>query len=173
MYAQNKPMSLFGSLVFEQSYSEIEGDSASSAELYAILSSLSQIPIKQGIAVTGSINQKGELQAVGAINEKIEGFYEVCRQAGFDGEQGVLIPKNNLGNLMLKKEILSSVKEGKFHIWAISSIDQGIEILMGLRAGKRLKDGSFSKESLHYLVDRRITQLNENIQTNSVSERKR
>lgn len=173
MYAQNKPMSLFGSLVFEQSYSEIEGDSASSAELYTILSSLSQIPIKQGIAVTGSINQKGELQAVGAINEKIEGFYEVCRQAGFDGEQGVLIPKNNLGNLMLKKEILSSVKEGKFHIWAISSIDQGIEILMGLRAGKRLKDGSFSKESLHYLVDRRITQLNENIQTNSVSERKR
>lgn len=162
-YAQNKPISLFASLVFEQSYSEIEGDSASSAELYAILSSLSQLPIKQGIAVTGSINQKGEIQPVGAINEKIEGFFEVCRQAGLSGEHGVIIPKSNEENLMLKQEVVQAVKEGKFHVWSISTIDEGIEILMGRPAGKQLKDGSFSKKSIHYLVDSRIEELNKNM----------
>ena len=162
-YAQNKPISLFASLVFEQSYSEIEGDSASSAELYAILSSLSQLPIKQGIAVTGSINQKGELQPVGAINEKIEGFFEVCRQSGLSSEHGVIIPKSNIENLMLKQEVVQAVKEGKFHVWPISTVDEGIEILTGYPAGKRLKDGSFTKKSVHYLVDRRIDQLNKNI----------
>lgn len=162
-YAQNKPMSLFASLVFEQSYSEIEGDSASSAELYAILSSLSQLPIKQGIAVTGSINQKGDIQPVGAINEKIEGFFEVCRQVGLSGEQGVIIPKSNEENLLLKQEVVQAVKEGKFHIWSISTIDEGIEILMECTAGKQLKNGSFTKNSFHYLVDRRIEELNENI----------
>ena len=162
-YAQNKPISLFASLVFEQSYSEIEGDSASSAELYAILSSLSQLPIKQGIAVTGSINQKGEIQPVGAINEKVEGFFEVCRQAGLSGEHGVIIPKSNEENLMLKQEVVQAVKEGKFHFWSISTIDEGIEILMGRPAGKQLKDGSFSKKSIHYLVDSRIEELNKNM----------
>lgn len=162
-YAQNKPMSLFASLVFEQSYSEIEGDSASSAELYAILSSLSQLPIKQGIAVTGSVNQKGELQPVGAINEKIEGFFEVCHQVGLKDEQGVIIPKSNVDNLMLKEEIVEAVKEGKFHVWAIRTIDEGIEILTGVPAGKKLKNGSFSKNSVHYLVDQRIEQLNKNL----------
>ncbi|NNK18860.1 MAG: AAA family ATPase, partial [Maribacter sp.] len=166
-YAQNKPISLFASLVFEQSYSEIEGDSASSAELYAILSSLSQIPIKQGIAVTGAINQKGELQPVGAINEKIEGFFEVCNQAGLSGEQGVIIPKSNIENLMLKPEVVQVIKEGKFHIWAISDIDEGIEILTGYPAGKRLKNGSFTKKSVHNLVDSRIDELNKNIKPNT------
>ncbi len=166
-YAQNKPISLFASLVFEQSYSEIEGDSASSAELYAILSSLSQLPIKQGVAVTGSVNQKGEVQPVGAINEKIEGFFEVCRQAGLSCEQGVIIPKSNIENLMLKQEVVQAVKEGKFHVWAISTIDEGIEILTGNPAGKRLKDGSFTKKSVHYLVDSRIDELNKNLRRHS------
>ncbi len=166
-YAQNKPISLFASLVFEQSYSEIEGDSASSAELYAILSSLSRLPIKQGIAVTGAVNQKGELQPVGAINEKIEGFFEVCRQAGFSGEQGVIIPKSNIENLMLKHKVVQTIKEGKFHIWPITNIDEGIEILTGYPAGKPLKDGSFTKKSVHYLVDLRIDELNKNIKQNA------
>ncbi|MBT8308047.1 MAG: AAA family ATPase [Maribacter sp.] len=170
-YAQNRPISLFASLVFEQSYSEIEGDSASSAELYAILSSLSQLPIKQGIAVTGAINQKGELQAVGAINEKIEGFFEVCSQSGLSGEQGVIIPKSNIENLMLKPNIVQTIKEGKFQIWAIETIDEGIEILTGRPAGKLLKNGSYTKNSMHYLVDQRIVQLNKNInQKGSIKE---
>jgi len=162
-YAQNKPISLVASLVFEQSYSEIEGDSASSAELYAILSSLSQLPIKQGIAVTGSVNQKGEIQPVGAINEKIEGFFEVCMQTSLSGDQGVIIPKSNVENLMLKQEVVQAVKDGNFHVWAIKNIDQGIEILTGHPAGKRLKDGSFTKKSVHNLVDNRIELLNKNI----------
>ena len=161
-YAQNKPISLVASLVFEQSYSEIEGDSASSAELYAILSNLSQLPIKQGIAVTGSVNQKGEIQPVGAINEKIEGFFEVCMQAGLSSDQGVIIPKSNVENLMLKEEVVQAVKDGNFHVWAIKNIDQGIEILTGHSAGKRLKDGSFTKKSVHNLVDHRIELLNKN-----------
>jgi len=159
-YGQDKIISLFASLVFEQSYSEIEGDSASSAELYAILSGLSRLPIKQWIAVSGSVNQKGEIQPVGAINEKIEGFYEVCRQRGLTGEQGVIIPSGNLENLMLKQELVAAVKAGKFHIWAVRTIDEGMEILMGRPAGKRLKSGAFSKDSIHDLVDKRIQTLN-------------
>lgn len=162
-YGQDKPISLMASLVFEQSYSEIEGDSASSAELYAILSSLSEIPVKQGISVTGSVNQKGEVQPIGAVNEKIEGYFEVCRQHGFTGEQGVVIPKSNMDNLMLKPEVVSAVKEGKFHIWAVETIDQGLEILTGCKAGKKLKQGGFSKNSVHDRVDRRIKALNQNL----------
>ena len=159
-YGQNKVISLFASLVFEQSYSEIEGDSASSAELYAILSGLSQLPIRQWVAVSGSVNQKGEVQPVGAINEKVEGFFEICRLRGLSGEQGVIIPRGNLENLMLKPELVEAVREGKFHIWAVQTIDEGIEILMGRPAGSRLKSGSFSKDSVHDLVDKRISSLN-------------
>ncbi len=166
-YAQNRPMSLNCSLVFEHSYSEIEGDSASSAELYALISSLSGLPLKQGIAVTGSVNQKGEIQAVGAINEKIEGFYEVCKQAGLDGSQGVIIPRSNVDNLMLKPELLQSVEEEKFHVWAIRNIDEGIEILTDCKAGRRLKDGSFTKDSVHDRVDKRLIQLNRNLKKRS------
>ena len=162
-YGQDKALSLFASLVFEQSYSEIEGDSASCAELFALLSSLAQLQIKQGIAVTGSINQKGELQPVGAINQKIEGFYAVCAQSGLNGDQGVIIPKPNLENLMLKEEILTAVEQGLFRIWAIDTVDDGIEILMGLAAGKRLQGGSFSKNSVHYKVDERLRELNRNV----------
>ncbi|MBT8394352.1 MAG: AAA family ATPase, partial [Bacteroidia bacterium] len=162
-YAQNKPISLKASLVFEQSYSEIEGDSASSAELYAILSSLSKLPINQGIAVTGSINQKGEIQPVGAINEKIEGYFEACKQVGLTGDQGVLIPIGNRDNLMLKQEVIHAVKDGLFKIWAVKTIDEGIEILTGIPSGKRLKNGSFSKSSVHFRVDQRIDELNKNL----------
>jgi predicted ATP-dependent protease len=162
-YGQDKALSLFASLVFEQSYSEIEGDSASCAELFALLSSLAQLPIKQGIAVTGSINQKGELQAVGAINQKIEGFFEVCFQSGLNGDQGVIIPKPNLENLMLKEEVVTAVNQGLFSIWAIDTVDDGLEILTGLTAGKRLQGGSFSKNSVHYKVDERLKELNMNV----------
>jgi lon-related putative ATP-dependent protease len=162
-YGQDKQISLMASLVFEQSYSEIEGDSASSAELYAILSSLSKTPLKQGVAVTGSVNQKGEVQPIGAVNEKIEGYFEVCRQHGLTGEQGVVIPKSNMDNLMLKPELVSAVKEGRFHIWAVETIDQGLEILTGNKAGKKLKQGGFSKNSVHDRVDRRIRALNQNL----------
>ena len=162
-YGQDKALSLFASLVFEQSYSEIEGDSASCAELFALLSSLAQLPVKQGIAVTGSINQRGELQPVGAINQKIEGFYEVCAQSSLNGHQGVIIPKPNLENLMLKDEVLSAVEKGLFRIWAIDTVDDGLEILTGLTAGKKLQGGSFSKNSVHYKVDERLKELNKNV----------
>ena len=170
-YAQNKLMSLSASLVFEQSYSEIEGDSASSAELYAILSSLSGLPIKQGIAVTGSVNQKGEIQPVGAINEKIEGYFEVCNQSGLTKDQGVIIPVGNLDNLMLKDEVVQAVKEGQFHIWAVATIDEGLEILTGKPAGKLLKSGGYTKNSVHDRVDKRIVALNKNIRVSEATSK--
>ena len=162
-YGQDKPVSLYASLVFEQSYSEIEGDSASCAELFALLSSLADLPIKQGIAVTGSLNQKGELQPVGAINQKIEGFFEVCAQKGLNGEQGVIIPRPNLDNLILKKEVVTAVEQGLFSVWAIDNVDDGLEIITGYSAGKHLQGGSFSKNSVHYRVDERIRALNANV----------
>jgi len=162
-YGQDKPVSLYASLVFEQSYSEIDGDSASCAELFALLSCLADLPINQGIAVTGSINQKGELQPVGAINQKIEGFFEVCNQNGLNGKQGVIIPRPNLDNLMLKKEVVLAVEQGLFSIWAIDTVDDGLEIITGFPAGIRLKGGSFSKNSVHCRVDERIRELNANI----------
>ena len=162
-YAQNKSISIMASLVFEQSYGEIEGDSASSAELYAILSGLSELPIKQGIAVTGSVNQKGEIQPVGGVNEKIEGYFEVCKQFGLNSEQGVIIPRSNRDNLMLKQEVVEAVKEGSFHIWSVDTIDQGLEILTGHMAGRRLKEGSYTNNSIHYKVDERIKALGRNL----------
>jgi len=160
-YAQDKPLSLSARLVFEQSYSEVEGDSASSTELYALLSSLSGLPIKQGIAVTGSINQKGEVQAIGGVNEKIEGFFETCKAKGLTGQQGVIIPESNAQNLMLKEEVVEAVKEGKFHIWPVKTVDEGIEILTGVKAGARQEDGSFEEDSVNYLVDKRLRELAE------------
>jgi lon-related putative ATP-dependent protease len=134
-YAQDKPLTLTAKLVFEQSYEGVEGDSASSAELYALLSALSGVPIKQGIAVTGSVNQHGEVQAIGGVNEKIEGFFDVCKIKGLTGEQGVLIPKSNVQNLMLREDIVEAVRAKKFHIWAVSTIDEGIEISDGGAGG--------------------------------------
>ncbi len=141
-FMQDKPPSLSARLVFEQSYSGVEGDSASSTELYAILSSLSGVPIKQGIAVTGSVNQKGEIQPIGGVNEKIEGYYEICKALGLNGEQGVLIPASNIKNLMLKEEVVDAIKEDKFKIWTANNIEEGIEVLTGVKAGSIWEDGT-------------------------------
>ena len=171
-YAQDKPLSLAARLVFEQSYSEVEGDSASSTELYALLSSLSGLPIKQGIAVTGSINQKGEVQAIGGVNEKIEGFFETCKAKGLTGEQGVLIPESNVQNLMLKEEVVEAVREGQFHVWSVKNVDEGIEILTGVKAGVRTEDGIFEEDSVNDLVDRRLMELAEMIRDFAREEEK-
>jgi lon-related putative ATP-dependent protease len=158
-YAQNKPFSLSASLAFEQSYAGVDGDSASSTEVYAILSSLSKIPLRQDIAVTGSLNQKGEIQPIGGVNEKIEGFFDVCKAKGLTGTQGVIIPHQNVQNLMLRKDVIEAASKGKFHIYPVKTIDQGIEILTGVRAGEIQKDGNFEKDTLNYLVDQELQRL--------------
>lgn len=152
MFAQNIPLSLTASVCFEQLYNGVDGDSASSTELYAILSSLSGIPINQAIAVTGSVNQKGEIQPIGGVNDKIEGFFQVCKMRGLDGSHGVIIPKQNVMNLNLSDEVITAVKEKKFHIYAISTIEEGIEILTGVPAGKRDSNGNFPAGSINYLA---------------------
>ncbi len=161
-FAQDFPLSLTASICFEQLYNGVDGDSASSTESYAILSSLSGIPINQSIAVTGSVNQKGFIQPIGGVNEKIEGFYQVCKTRGLNGEHGVIIPIQNVRNLHLSDEVISSVKEGKFHIYAISSLDEGIEILTGVPAGKKNKDGKYPAGSIKYLAYEKLKQYAEN-----------
>ena len=156
MFAQDIPLSLTASICFEQLYNGVDGDSASSTELYAILSSLSGVPIKQSIAVTGSVNQKGEIQPIGGVNDKIEGFYQVCKMRGLDGSQGVIIPYQNVQNLSLSDEVINSVKNKKFHIYAISNIDEGIEILTDVPAGKRASDGSFPAGTINYLAHEKL-----------------
>lgn len=151
-YAQDLPLALTASLCFEQLYGGVDGDSASSTEIYAILSSLSDAPINQGIAVTGSVNQKGEIQPIGGATHKIEGFFDVCKARKLTGEQGVIIPIQNVKNLHLKDEVIEAVKEGKFHIWAVKTIDEGIEILTGIPAGKRKKDGTYPKGSINAMA---------------------
>ena len=158
-YAQDQPLSLTASLCFEQSYDEIDGDSASSVELYAILSSLSGIPLKQNIAVTGSVNQQGEVQPIGGVNHKIEGFYDVCNAMGLTGDQGVMIPVRNLKNLMLREDIVEAVRKKKFHIYAVSTIDEGISILTGVDAGARLKTGNYPKNSVNFHVDKQLKDM--------------
>lgn len=155
-YAQNQPMSVDATLGFEQSYSEIDGDSASCAEIYAILSALSGIPINQSIAVTGSVNQNGEVQPIGGVNEKIEGFYEVCKARGLTGNQGVIIPDSNVNDLMLRQVVVDKVGLKKFHVWAVKTIDEGIEILTGLKAGKKIRRG-FEKGSINDLVEKKLS----------------
>jgi ATP-dependent Lon protease len=155
-YAQNHPMTVDATLGFEQSYSEIDGDSASCAEIYAILSALSGIPINQSIAVTGSVNQNGEVQPIGGVNEKIEGFYEVCKVRGLTGNQGVIIPDSNVNDLMLRQEVVDKVDRKKFHVWAVKNIDEGIEILTGLKAGKKIRRG-FEKGSINDLVEKKLS----------------
>lgn len=162
-FAQDFPLSLTASLCFEQLYNGVDGDSASSTEAYAILSSLSGIPINQSIAVTGSVNQKGRIQPIGGVNEKIEGFYQVCKTRGLNGDHGVIIPIQNVKNLHLSDEVISSVKEGKFHVYAISSLDEGIEILTGVPAGTKNKDGKYPAGTIKYLAYEKLKQYNENI----------
>jgi lon-related putative ATP-dependent protease len=162
-YARDKPLSLSSRLVFEQNYEGVEGDSASSTELYSILSALSGLPIRQNIAVTGSVNQKGEVQAIGGVNEKIEGFYEVCKVNGLTGKQGVMIPESNVQNLMLKEEIVEAAKQGRFHVYPVKTIDEGIEVLTGVRAGTRNDAGRFEEDSVNDLVDKRLSEMAERL----------
>ncbi len=162
-YARNHPLSINARLVFEQSYSGVEGDSASSAELYAIISTLSGAPIKQYLAVTGSVNQNGEVQAIGGVNEKIEGFYEVCKNAGLTGRQGCVIPESNVQNLMLKQEVIDAIRAGRFHIFPVKTIDEGIEVLTGKKAGRKLPDGTFEKGTINDIVDVRLAEMAEKV----------
>jgi lon-related putative ATP-dependent protease len=160
-FAQNKPLTLSASLCFEQSYAMVEGDSASLAELVALLSALAEVPLAQNIAMTGSVSQRGEAQPIGGVNEKIEGFYKVCRARGLDGSQGVVIPKANVQDLMLKKEVVDAVKDGKFHVWAVGHVDEALELLTGLPAGQRLADGTFEPDTVNYKVDQTLRRLME------------
>ncbi len=158
-YAQDKPMTLTASLAFEQSYSGVDGDSASSTEVYALLSSLVSVPLRQDIAVTGSINQNGEIQPIGGVNQKIEGFFDVCRARGLTGNQGVIIPQRNIEDLMLRKDVVEAVAAGKFHVHPVQSVDQGIEILTGLAAGEKGPDGKYPAGTVNYLVDEKLHDL--------------
>jgi lon-related putative ATP-dependent protease len=160
-YAPDRPLSLSASLVFEQSYSGVEGDSASSAELYALLSALAETPIKQSLAVTGSVNQRGEVQAIGGVNEKIEGFFDLCHARGLTGEQGVLIPASNVKHLMLRRDVVEAVEAGKFHVYPVETIDQGISLLTGLEAGERDGAGKFPEGSVNHRVEARLIALAE------------
>lgn len=156
-YAQDQPMAIDATLGFEQSYSEVDGDSASSAEVYVLLSALSEVSLSQELAVTGSVNQNGEVQAIGGVNEKIEGFYEVCKAKGLTGKQGVIIPSSNIEDLMLKQEVVDAVSAKKFRILAVKTIDEGIELLTGVKAGKKTKSG-FEKNSINYRVAQKLAE---------------
>jgi lon-related putative ATP-dependent protease len=157
--AQEKPLGLTAQVTFEQTYSGVDGDSASSTELYAILSSLAGVPLKQSLAVTGSVNQLGEIQPIGGVTEKVEGFFDICLAKGLTGEQGVLIPARNVDNLMLKDEVLAAVREKRFHIYAVKTIEEGIELLSGIPAGKIGKDGKYTRDSIFYLADKKLKQF--------------
>jgi len=171
-YAQDKPLTMSASIAFEQSYSGVDGDSASSTEIYALLSSLSEVPLKQYIAVTGSVNQKGEVQAIGGINQKIEGFYDCCRKTGLTGHQGVMMPESNVKDLMLRKDVVKAVKEKKFHVYTVKSIDEGIEILTDKKAGERQSDGAFPKGTINYLVNEKLKELAEGLKKFGEEEEK-
>jgi len=155
-YTKDKPLSMNASLCFEQSYSGVDGDSASSTEIYALMSALSEVPIRQDLAVTGSVNQKGKIQAIGGVNEKIEGFFDVCASRGLTGTQGVIIPVQNVDDLMLREELINAVRDGKFHIYAISDIDEGIELLTGIPVGEKDKMGKWPENSINQRVDTRL-----------------
>ena len=161
-FAQKRPLSLSASVCFEQSYEGVDGDSASSTEAYCLLSSLSGLPIKQSIAVTGSMNQHGMVQPIGGVNEKIEGFYHVCKIKGLAGDQGVIIPESNVRHLMLKDEVIDAVKKKKFHIWAVSTVDEGIEILTGKKAGKKDRSGKYPRGTVNYLTEKKLKEYSDN-----------
>jgi len=160
-YASDRPLSLSASLVFEQCYSAVEGDSASSAELYALLSALSGVPIKQSLAVTGSVNQYGQVQAIGGVNEKIEGFFDLCQARGLTGSQGVVIPASNVRHLMLRQDVVDAVRARQFNIYPVETIDEGIEILTGVPAGKVEPNGQFSEGSVNQKVEARLVEFAE------------
>jgi len=159
MFAQDKPLSLAASVCFEQSYSGVDGDSASSTEIYAMLSALAGVPIRQDMAVTGSVNQQGDIQPIGGVNEKIEGYYDVCRVKGLTGTQGVLIPVENVDDLMLRNDVIEAVAKGKFHIFPVTTVEEGIEILTGVKAGKRNAQGRFEQSSVFARADERLREM--------------
>jgi lon-related putative ATP-dependent protease len=160
-FAQDKPLTMSASIAFEQSYSGVDGDSASSTEIYALLSSLSGVPLKQYIAVTGSVNQKGEVQAIGGVNEKVEGFYDCCRAVGLTGQQGVMIPESNVKDLMLRHDVVEAVNKGRFHVYSVKTVDEGIEILTGKKAGELRPNGSYPRGTINHLVDEKLKELAE------------
>ena len=160
-YGRDKPLVLSASICFEQSYAGVEGDSASTTELYGLLSSLADLPVRQGVAVTGSVNQHGQVQPIGGVNEKIEGFYATCKAKGLTGDQGVILPEANRKDLMLKPDVVEAVRQGVFHLWAVTSVDQGIEILTGVPAGERQDDGTWPEGSVNARVDRRLREMAE------------
>ncbi|MBN1333885.1 MAG: ATP-dependent protease, partial [Synergistales bacterium] len=155
-YAQDMPLSLSAKLAFEQNYGGIEGDSASSTELYCLLSALSEVPLKQNIAVTGSVDQFGNIQPIGGVNEKIEGFFRYCKSRDLTGDQGVIIPRQNIINLMLNREVMQAVEEGKFHVWSVGTIDDGIELLTGVSAGIPDDEGNYPEDSIHGKVKAKL-----------------
>lgn len=171
-YAAETPLTLTASICFEQSYEGVDGDSASSTELYALLSSLAGVPLKQNIAVTGSVNQKGEIQPVGGITRKIEGFFTSCKLRGLTGEQGVMIPRQNIVNLMLEEEVARAVKEGKFHIFAVDTVDEGIEILTGIPAGERGENGRYPEGTINFLVQQKLEMYNDLIASKGKEQEK-
>jgi predicted ATP-dependent protease len=158
-YAQDHPLSLTASLVFEQSYGMIDGDSASIAEFCALLSALSGYPIKQSLAVTGSLNQRGEAQAIGGVNEKIEGFFDVCRKRGLSGDQGVLIPASNVKHLMLRKDLVAAVDAGQFHVYAVDTVDQAVSVLTGVAVGEVNQEGHYPKDTVNGAVAARLWKM--------------
>jgi predicted ATP-dependent protease len=160
-YATKKPISLSASITFEQLYDMVEGDSATCAELYALLSSIASVPLKQGISVTGSMDQNGDVQPVGGINEKIEGFFDLCKFRKFDGNQGVIIPRRNIKHLMLKKDVIGAIKEGRFSIYPIDRVEEGLEILTGMPAGTLQEDGTYPEGTINHLVVKRLTEISE------------
>ena len=162
-FGQERPLTLSSSLCFEQSYDGVDGDSASSAELYAIMSSLSGLPLKQNLSVTGSVNQMGEIQPIGGVNQKVEGMFDVCRIAGLTGDQGVMVPHQNLRNLMLRADVVAAIKEGKFHIYSVRTIDEGLEILTGVTAGERGSHGEFPEGTVNGLVEKRLRELHQSM----------
>jgi lon-related putative ATP-dependent protease len=164
-YAQTKPLAMNASICFEQSYGGIDGDSASSTEIYAILSSLADVPLRQDIAVTGSVNQKGEIQPIGGVNQKIEGFFDVCEQKGLTGSQGVMIPSLNVPDLMLRKDVVEAVRKGQFHIYSVATIDEGIEILSGTPAGALDEDKTYPEESIHFRVNKKLEAMASDIRS--------
>jgi predicted ATP-dependent protease len=160
-YALDRPISLSASLVFEQSYGGVDGDSASSTELYALLSALADVPIAQNIAVTGSVNQRGDVQAIGGVNQKIEGYFMLCRARGLDGSHGVMIPKANEQHLMLRRDVVAAVEQGKFHIFSVATIDEGVALLTGMPAGERGSDGRYPQGTINRKVEDRLIAFSE------------
>lgn len=171
-FAQDKTLSVSATLAFEQSYGDIEGDSASAAELIALISGIAEVPVKQNLAITGSVNQKGEIQPIGGVNEKIEGFYDVCRNRGLTGDQGVIIPQINVKNLMLKKDVVEAVRDNKFRIYAVKTVNEALEILTDTPAGERKDDGTWPEGTVNFLVDKRLKEMSKKMKVDDKGQEK-